>query len=163
MATTKSPRNGEQLTFLSSALDQNPVGIVIVDLASRELVVKNRKIYELFGSFASEVRRVDDLPDPFGSRPDGTPVYRRDCPLVRAVEYGDTVLNDVMVYRLPDGREFTALVSARRFHDDQQRPRGAIVSYAPAAGLSHCRAERSSRSGERRQPSSAAMPHHTGS
>jgi DNA-binding response OmpR family regulator len=101
------------LTLLAQALDQLPYGVVVVDRASGKLVVKNRRIHELFGEFAVSIKTIGDIPDPFGSYPDGRPVPPNECPLVRAALHGETVADCVIYYDIPDGFQFTAKVSAR--------------------------------------------------
>jgi signal transduction histidine kinase/DNA-binding response OmpR family regulator len=114
--------------LLRAVLDQLPIGVVLVDPLSRD-VVKNRRIYELFGRFAHAITRFDEIPDPFGSRFDGTPIRRSECPLVRAAECGESVTNEAIYYSLPDLEPFCAHVSAFPIRAAQDVFKGAVATY----------------------------------
>lgn len=122
-----------QLSLLRAVVDQLPIGVAIADRASREIVLKNRKVLELFGSQANSIRGLDDIPETFGARPDGTPLRRSDCALTRAVEYGEIVNDETMVYQLGREHPVRLAVSASPIRGITGAHIGAVVLYRPLA------------------------------
>lgn len=126
----KSPLQDEaHLTLLAQALDQLPHGVVVVDRASATMVVRNRRIRQLFGEFPAKVVELSKIPDPFGTFPDGTPVSRNDCPLVRSGLKGETVTDCTIQYDIPDGMKFTAKLTGHPLYDADGTHLGALVLY----------------------------------
>jgi signal transduction histidine kinase/DNA-binding response OmpR family regulator len=127
-------KDTDQLNLLRSIVDQLPIGVAIVDLASREFVVKNRRICELLGNLANLINTLEDIPEIFGSRFDGTPLYRSDCALFRAVEHGEIVVEETMIYHLPE-RHVPLAVSASPIRGSAGTHIGAVMFCRPYTNL----------------------------
>lgn len=126
-----SLKDEAQLSFLRAVVDQLPIGIAIADRASREIVLKNRRIRELLGKGADLINKLDDIPETFGARPDGIPLMRGDCALLRATEYGEVIIDETMIYQLEDGKRIPLAVSASPIRDAAGAHIGAVVLYRP--------------------------------
>jgi signal transduction histidine kinase/DNA-binding NarL/FixJ family response regulator len=126
----QSQEGAGQWALLQAVLDQMPIGVVVA-AASGELVLKNQKAHQLFGPLANEVQRLEQIPETFGQHPDGTPVRRDQCPLVRAVTSGETVVDELIHYDLPNTRRFLAMVNARPISNSSGRRIGAVITYHP--------------------------------
>lgn len=120
-----------QLSFLRAVVDQLPIGVAIADRTSREIVLKNQRIRELFGNSADLVNKLEDIPETFGARLDGTPLVRGDCALLRAAEYGEIVIDEAVIYHLEDGKRLPVAVSASPIRDTAGLHVGAVVLYRP--------------------------------
>ncbi len=118
-----------QLALLSQALDLLPHGVIVADRTTGRLVVKNRRIHELFGEFADSIKTIADIPDPFGRYPDGRPVPPSECPVVLATIHGEAVADRTIVYAIPDGLQFTANVSSRPLFSPEGIHIGALIVF----------------------------------
>jgi signal transduction histidine kinase/DNA-binding response OmpR family regulator len=118
-----------QLALFAQALDQFPFGIIVAERASGRLVVKNRRIHELFGEFAESIKTIHDIPNPFGRFPDGKPVSSTECPLILSVVNGETILDREMVYSIPEGLTFNAKVTGLPLFSPEGVHSGALVTF----------------------------------
>ena len=128
-------KNTAQLDLLRSVVDQLPIGVAIVDRASRKIVIKNRRIRELMGNSADALNSLDDIPEVFGTRPDGTLLRRIDCPLSRAVEHGEIVVEEPMIYDLGEGGRVAVSISASPIRSSNGAHLGAVVLYRSISNL----------------------------
>lgn len=120
---------------LRALLEQMPLGVALVEAPSGRLVFCNAKALEILGE-----------PLPFGSgalapsevlRADGTPYAPHERPIMRAILAGETVEQEELIYRRPDGRETQLEVSTAPIRDAA----GAIVLGVSAFGSIDARKE----------------------
>ena len=99
---------------LEALVNISPVGVLVFDGKTGDLVSANDETKRIFGRFdltgrsLSQVLKVLTL-----RRTDGSDIPMDELPTVRAIRDGETVLGDEVVIHLPDGRVITTLVNAR--------------------------------------------------
>lgn len=109
---------------LEALVNTSPVGVLVVDAGSREVVMANREARRIVGEHAADARAAHDLRGRTCRRVDGSAVAFEDLPVVRAVQKGEAVQAEELVIRRPDGSEVTTLVNATPVHSDD----GELVS-----------------------------------
>jgi PAS domain S-box-containing protein len=123
-------RSEEQLR---AVIDQMPVGVAIARVPSGEIFLYNQALEEMLGhpilsDTADTYNRYGGVDA--GGRPLGAEAY----PLYRAIAFGETVINDEMLYRRPDGRVITLLGQAAPILDDDGKAEIAIVALQDISG-----------------------------
>ncbi|HEV2604361.1 MAG TPA: PAS domain S-box protein [Microvirga sp.] len=114
--------------LMDAVIRQAPVGISVTEAATGRPVVLNDKAVELLGHapHGDSVRRYEN----FGAvHPDGRPYALGDYPTVRALEQGEVIDQEEMIYRRggPSGAELTRFaVSSAPVRDEG----GAIIAAA---------------------------------
>ena len=111
---------------LEALLNISPVGVVVFDAKTGNLVSANGETRRLVGNFRSSGRSLSDLLKVMAlRRTDGSDIPVEDLPTVKALTRGETILAEEVVIHPPDGRSaITALVNARPIRQDG----GDIVS-----------------------------------
>ena len=110
---------------LEALVNISPVGVVVFDAKTGDLVSANDETRRIFGRFdltgrpLSQILKVLTL-----RRTDGSDIPMDELPTSRAIRDDETVLGDEVVIHLPDGRAVTTLVNARPIH----RNDGTIAS-----------------------------------
>ena len=98
---------------LQTLVDISPVGVLIFDGKTGELLSKNPETlriargHGLPGRSLRELRRMLTY-----RRPDGREIRLEDLPVERALRYGETVRAEEIVVHFPDGQAVTAIISA---------------------------------------------------
>lgn len=128
VAEQRDSDSGNRWEVLSAIADHLPMAVVVADVASGQLVVKNRRVYELLGEEMRSIRHLSDIYDGLAFHPDGTPVTRDECPLLRAAKFGEAVANETMVYSRPGGKRLSALASSYPITDSDGRRVAAVVT-----------------------------------
>lgn len=112
---------------LRAVIDQMPVGVAIARVPSGEIFLYNQALEEMLGHpILSDGSETYDRYG--GIDAAGAPVGVEAYPLYRAVVHGETVIDDEMRYRRPDGRIITLLGQAAPIVDENNRTEIAIVA-----------------------------------
>ncbi|HKD09630.1 MAG TPA: hypothetical protein VKB79_27235 [Bryobacteraceae bacterium] len=113
---------------LRAIADRLPMAVLVAEVASGSIVVKNDRLYEMLGEEVRSLRNLNDIYDGLAFHPDGTPVTRDECPLIRAARFGEAVANEALVYSLPGGQRLSALASSYPITDNEGRRVAAVVT-----------------------------------
>jgi PAS domain S-box-containing protein len=118
---------------LRAVIDQMPIGVAIARVPSGQIFLYNQALEEMLGhpilSDGSETYgRYGGIDET------GAPVRAEDYPLFRAIAHGETVIDDEMRYRRPDGRIITLLGQAAPILDDDGKADIAIVAMQDITG-----------------------------
>ena len=111
---------------LEALVNISPIGVVVFDARSGDLVSANDEARRLVGKLHPPGRSLADLLAVMAlRRADGSDIPVEELPTVKAVTRGETILADEVVIHPPDGRSpITALVNARPIRQED----GDIVS-----------------------------------
>ena len=111
---------------LEALVNISPVGVVVFDARTGDLVSANDETRRLVGKLLPPGRSLADLLTVIAlRRPDGSDIPMDEIPTVKALTRGETILADQVVLHPPDGRKaVTALVNARPIRGED----GEIVS-----------------------------------
>ena len=111
---------------LEALIDTSPVGVVVLDAEAGRPVSFNQEARRIFRALEIPHAPVEHLLEVTTvGRADGRQIPLSELPLVRALENGETVRAEEMVFKVPDGRSVTALVNATPIHS----PKGGIESF----------------------------------
>jgi PAS domain S-box-containing protein len=109
---------------LEAVLQQMPAGVLIAEAASGRVIRANTRAVELLGH---PVERADDG-EPYsewsGSWPDGTAIRPREWPLARALESGEVISGEEVLYSRGDGTRRWLRINAAPIRD----PDGRVVA-----------------------------------
>lgn len=98
---------------LQALIDTSPVGVVVINSKSGRVVSYNRETERIVEGLQTNDRRFDKLQDVVTvRRADGREVSIDEMSLARALETGETVRAEEVVFEVPDGRRVTALINA---------------------------------------------------
>ena len=127
MAIANARRYGDEQQAkadLEALINTSPVGILVFDAQSGDVVRFNREALRILGAGAQEgaLRRLLDTTR--FRRMDGREIPRRELPMDRATRSGETVRAEEMVFALPDGKTVPTLVNATPIRSEE----GEIVS-----------------------------------
>ncbi|MFP4474931.1 MAG: PAS domain S-box protein [Desulfatibacillaceae bacterium] len=130
--------------LLLAALEQTPAGILIADTPDVRVRLANTAAVDIMGE--SGVRRTDVSTGEFSMRwdsyrPDGTPFGLHDLPLSRAVLKGETVRNEEVVIRRPNGEERWVLANAAPVRDEQGDVAAGVVVFSDITEIKRGEAE----------------------
>jgi PAS domain S-box-containing protein len=122
----------ESKAFLEAIINQSPVGIIILDANTTNILICNVGAKDLLG-----LDRNEDLTGKTVSydgliwevlNPDGTPPPLEQNPLYKAF-FHQTSANDKMILRRPDGLERFVLINSGPIYDSRGRFMAAIVAF----------------------------------
>jgi len=128
----------ESKAFLEAVINQSPVGIIILDANTTNIVICNVGAKDLLG-----IDRADDLTGKTISydgliwevlQPDGSPPALEDNPLYKAF-FHQTTSNDKMILRRPDGLEKFVLINSGPIYDARGKFIAAIVAFLDVTEL----------------------------
>ena len=116
MAISNARRYGEEHRLrvdLEALVDTSPVGVIIFDAKTMEVVSLNRETRRIVGGVKGRVRYLAKLLRRMTfRRMDGREFPLDEFPPVRAISRGEVVRAEEMIIQLPDGRTVTTLVNA---------------------------------------------------
>ncbi len=110
---------------LEALVESSPVGVLVVDAATRTFASANQEAERILGMSpepGSTLVRYHEAA--IYRRTDGRRYENDDRPLARALDRGDVVRAEEILFDLPDGRKVTTLVNATPIYSDD----GEIVS-----------------------------------
>ena len=111
---------------LEALIDTSPVGVVVLDAEAGRPVSFNREARRILSALKIPNAPVEHLLEVTTvGRADGRQIPLSELPLERALEDGETVRAEEMVFKVPDGRSVTALVNATPIRS----PKGGIESF----------------------------------
>ncbi len=110
---------------LAALVESSPVGVMVVDAATRTFASVNQEAERILGMSpepGSTLVRYHEVA--IYRRTDGKKYEGHDRPLARALDRGEVVRAEEILFDLPDGRRVTTLVNATPIYSDD----GKIVS-----------------------------------
>ena len=110
---------------LAALVESSPVGVLVVDAATRTFASVNQEAARILGMSpepGSTLVRYHEVA--IYRRTDGEKYESRERPLARALDRGEVVRAEEILFDLPDGRKVTTLVNATPIYSDD----GDIVS-----------------------------------
>jgi PAS domain S-box-containing protein len=129
-AVERVRRSEEQLR---AVIDQMPIGVAIARVPSGRVFLYNQALEQMLGHpILSDGAETYDRYG--GIDAAGDPLGFEAYPLYRAIANGETVINDEMRYRRPDGRVITLLAQAAPILDHDGRSDIAIVALQDISG-----------------------------
>ena len=110
---------------LAALVESSPVGVMVVDAATRTFASVNQEAERILGMSpepGSTLVRYHEVA--IYRRTDGRKYESHERPLARALDRGEVVRAEEILFDLPDGRRVTTLVNATPIYSDD----GKIVS-----------------------------------
>jgi PAS domain S-box-containing protein len=120
-------RSGERLRAI---LDQMPVGVIVADAISGEIVFSNPEAERVLGHTMEHAPNWHAYTVSFGGvHPDGRPLAADEYPLARAVLSAERVDREPLLYRRGDGSISNLEVSAAPLRDGDGRVELVIAAF----------------------------------
>lgn len=112
-----------------SILDRLHVGVVVVDLPSRRVALSNPAAERILGQGPLAPTIDEELSRRQADHLDGTPYQLADWPGMRTLTSGETILNEEITIRRPDGERRSILVTTGLIPGVNGQPVGLLASY----------------------------------
>lgn len=126
-------------------VDTSPVGVVVVDAKTRELVQFNEEARRIAGGLSGQDRSFDHVLSLFTFRRiDGREIPSDEMPMERALSSGETVRAEEISIQRQDGQTVTTLVNATPIRSDDgdiESVVSTIQDITPLEELERLRAE----------------------
>ncbi len=130
---------------LEALIDTSPVGVVVFDAKTGEVVSLNREAKRIVGGLSMPGRPMEKLPEIVTCRrADGREIAFTEFPLAQFMSNATTVRAEEMVLKVPDGRSVTTLVNATTVRGEDDTVESVVVTLqdmAPVEELERMRAE----------------------
>ena len=130
---------------LEALVETSPVGVVVFDAGTGELVSLNREATRIVESLRTAGRPAEQLLEVMTCRrADGREIALNELPLATALSGAETVRAEEIVLSVPDGRSVTTLVNATPIHGEDGTVVSMVVTLqdlAPLQELERMRAE----------------------
>ena len=113
---------------LAALVESSPVGVMVVDAATRTFASVNREAERILGMSpepGSTLVRYHEVA--IYRRTDGKKYAGHERPLARALDRGEVVRAEEIMFDLPDGRTVTTLVNATPIYSDDGRIVSAVA------------------------------------
>ena len=127
-AITNARRYGEEQRAKAdqaALVNTSPVGVLVVDAKTRELVQFNEEARRIAGGLRDQDRSFDQVLSLFTFRRiDGREIPPAEMPVERALRTGETVRAEEITIQRQDGQTVTTVVNATPIHSEE----GDIVS-----------------------------------
>ena len=127
-AITNARRYGDEQRAKAdqaALVNTSPVGVLVVDAKTRELLQFNEEARRLAGGLRGQGRSFDHVLSLFTFRRiDGREIPAADMPVERALRTGETVRAEEIIIQRQDGQTVTTVVNATPIHSED----GDIVS-----------------------------------
>ena len=135
----------ETRAYLETLINTSPVGVSVFNAKTEALVSYNREMARMFDRLRTPGDTLEHLLKTMTiRRADGREYTLEEIPVGQALRDGGTVRAEEVVYSVPDGRSFAALVNGTPIHSQE----GEIISFlftlqdmAPLKELERMRAE----------------------
>ncbi len=140
------PNGGERLRAeLETLVDTAPVGVVVFDAGTGNLLWVNREAKRLVEGLRMAARTSEQMLEVFTvRRADGREIDLAESPLSSQLSTGETVRSEEIVVSAPDGRKATLLVNATPVRSAEGKVASVVVTMqdlAPIQELERLRAE----------------------
>ena len=113
---------------LTALVESSPVGVMVVDAATRTFAWVNQEAERILGmSPGPGTSLVEYHQVAIYRRTDGKKYEGQDRPLARALERGEVVRAEEILFDLPDGRTVTTLVNATPIYSEDGRIVSAVA------------------------------------
>ena len=130
---------------LEALIDTSPVGVVVFDAKTGEVVSLNREAKRIVGGLRVPGRSMERLPEILTCRrADGREIAFTEFPLAQIMSSATTVRAEEIVLKVPDGRSVTTLVNATTVRGEDGAVESVVVTLqdlAPIEELERMRAE----------------------
>ena len=130
---------------LEALVDTSPVGVVVFDAKSGNVVSLNREAKRIVGGLFMPGLSVEKLPDKLTCRrADGQELAFNEFSLVQTLSRATPIRAEEIVLQVPDGRSVTALVNATPIRTEDGTVESMVVTLqdlAPLEELERLRAE----------------------
>ena len=113
---------------LTALVESSPVGVLVVDAATRTLAWVNREAERILGMSpepGTSLVRYHEVA--IYRRTNGEKYESRERPLARALDRGEVVRAEEILFDLPGGRKVTTLINATPIYSDDGRIVSAIA------------------------------------
>ena len=113
---------------LEALIETSPVGVVVFDAQTGDLVSLNREATRIVKSLCGPGQSAEQLLGVITCRrADGREIALDQLPLARVLDSAETVRAEEIVLSVPDGRSVTTLINATPIHSPDG-PEGALAS-----------------------------------
>ena len=130
---------------LQALVDISPVGVLIFDGKTRELLSRNPETLRIVRGYHSASRSLPDILKVLTfRRPDGREIRPEELPTERAIRNGETVRAEEIVIHLPDGQAVPTVVSVAPIFSEEGEVESVVATMqdmTPLEGLERQRAE----------------------
>ena len=130
---------------LAALIDTSPVGVVVFDAKTGDVVSLNREAKRIVGGLSMPGRPMEKLPEIVTCRrADGREIAFTEFPLAQIMSSATTVRAEEIVLKVPDGRSVTTLVNATTVRGEDGTVESVVVTLqdmAPIEELERMRAE----------------------
>lgn len=126
----------DERSRLKTILNCAPDGIYVVDDKGAELFSNPAAVRLMRSPLAGETA-AGETGMPVMCYPDGRDCPPDDLPISRSLRQGETVINQEMLYRWPDGGTRSVLVSTAPIQDGHGKTRGAVRVFQDISYLKH--------------------------
>ena len=130
---------------LEALIDTSPVGVVVFDAPSGQLVSINREASRIVGDLLVPGRSLEQLLEVLTfRRADGREVSLEAFSLAQVLSTGETVRAEEVVVQGPDGRSVTTLVNVTPIYSEERAVESVVVTVqdmTPQEELERLRAE----------------------
>ena len=114
---------------LQTLLNISPVGVVVFDAQTGDIVSINPEAKRIFGGLQFQRATWEECLRALSyRRSDGRELSLAELPLTRVLQNGETVRAEEMVVCLPDGRSVTTLVNAAPIYSERGVVRSVVVA-----------------------------------
>ncbi len=129
-------------TDLETLINISPVGVLLFDGKSGDLVSLNEEAVRILGrpNGPGPLKQVPELMNLRTA--DGAGIPEDELPVTRALRRGESVLAQEVSINLPDGRAITALVNARPIHKDSGEVLSVIATIQDITPLEEVKRQR---------------------
>jgi two-component system, cell cycle sensor histidine kinase and response regulator CckA len=114
---------------LATVLDNLPLGVVLAEAPSGDIIFRNRGVARLLGDGYSPAHRLGEEPRLAGFRPGGRAYARDEWPLARAAFRGEVVSNEEIEVVRPDGTRMFFSFNAAPILDSNGKIVAAVSSF----------------------------------
>ena len=130
---------------LQALVDISPVGVLIFDGKTRELLARNPETLRIVRGHHAPGHSLPEILSVLTfRRPDGREIRPEELPTERAIRNGETVRAEEIIIHLPDGREVTTVVSVAPIFSEEGEVESVVATMqdmTPLEELERQRAE----------------------
>ena len=129
---------------LQALVDISPVGVLIFDGKTRELLSRNPETLRIVRGHHAPSRNLPDILKVLTfRRPDGREIVPEDLPTERAIRNGETVRAEEVVIHLPDGQAVPIVVSVAPIFSEEGEVESVVATMQDMTPLAELERQRS--------------------